>query len=473
MAFITNNYEKGLEFIETLTDEDLDRLSRYDDRAIVELLDTSIQNFGPQQTKMIKYFRRYTGYSVPIKARTYPDFIKKDEQAEIHNNFEGEIVDTKTSYLFSNPVIRRMMNDDETMDNEVKEFDVNNRIPDMDAEMSKMAGITGYGASLMYISKKPGQMERLMKLNPWETIFINDDVGDLSHVIRYWTEVNLKKETIYKIELYDETNIIFFDGSLVKGSYKVTAIQPHGFEVIPVFIAKNNEELRSDIDAVVDLIDAYDIGISDLSNELLGTRNAKLISEGADLDLETISNSDVTGALNLPEGAKLSYLIKDLKNEAYMVYYEKLEDNIARFSGTPDFTNIEKTGNLTNLGISFLYSKLDQRAGAFKRKYTTYLQNVYQCLETSLTKRGKSLDYKQIDFLWTEQKPYNEKENAEIQDKLMGKVSDVTRLSKDPSIDNPEQEKENWKKDLKENAKIESAAFNIGSDVETTTGGEE
>lgn len=473
MAFITDNYEQGLEFIETLTDGDMDRLASYDDRAIVQLLDTSIENFLPQQSKMIKYFKRYTGSSVPIKSRTYPVYIKEDEKVELHNNFEGEIVDTKTSYLFSNPVIRRLQNDNEAMDAEVKDFDMNNRITDMDAEMSKMAGITGYGASLMYISKKPGQMERLMKLNPWETIFVNDDVGDLAWAIRCWTEVNLNKETIYKIELYDGVNIIYFDGSKISGSYKITGVQPHGFGIIPIFQAKNNEELRSDIDAVVDLIDAYDIGISDLSNELLNTRNAKLISENADIDLKTIQDSEITGALNLPEGAKLYYLIKELKNDAYMVYYEKLEDNIARFSGTPDFTNIEKTGNLTNLGISFLYSKLDQRAGAFKRKYVSYLQDVYQCLQTSLTTRGKSLDYKQIDYLWTEQKPYNEKENAEIQEKLMGKVSDVTRLSKDPGIDNPEKEKENWKADMKENAAIESAAFNIGNGSENTNEGDE
>lgn len=468
-SFITDNYEEGLQFIQELTEQDQLRLENYDAAAIFEMIDKKLEAFQDQRSKMIDYYERYTGKSVPIYSRQYPEYIKETEKNKIHNDFEGEIVDTKTSYLFSNPVTRRVYKDEgqemNPTEENINEFDVNNNMQDMDAEICKMSACVGYGASLMYISKKPWQFERLMELSPWEVVFVNDSFGDLVYAIRYWAEETINNKTLYKIELYDKTNIIYIDGHM---GYKITGIQPHGFDEIPVFMAQNNKELRSDIDKVVDLIDSYDYAISDYSNEITGNRNALMVAKNADLTVEETKKINESGALNLPEDGDVYYLTKDMKNDAYLSYYEKLEDNIARFSGTPDFTRTERTGNLTNLGISFLYSKLEIRAGIFKRKFTTYLDSVYRCLQTSLVKRGKEFDWKSVDYIYTENKPYNEKEAAEVQEKLVGKFSEVTRLSQHPRIDDAVKEKEALQKDQEEAAKRETAAFNFGEGNETT-----
>lgn len=457
------NKDYKIYFSDTLSKDKVEELDSISANDLVSLATSKIYDFMTFHDRMTTDYLRYTGFETPIKNRTYLSYTKSRE--EIHNDFEGEIIDTKTSYLFNNPMIRSLKEENDKQLEKLEEFNNMNRINDLDAELCKMASICGYGATLLYICSKTGK-PKLFNLNPWEVIFIEDGFKNVVMAVRVWQD-----DKGENFEIYTDKHFITCKATK---EISVDDIKEHGFDKVPIIRVKNNEEQLGDLHKVRELIDAYDLGLSDLTNELLEDRQAKLIIEGGTVDREQILLAYETGAFNFPEGIKAYYLTKQVNKDAYMDLYNKLEYNIARFSGTPDFNNLESTGNLTNLGISFLYSKLDQRAGMFKRKYSTFLDDLYEVLGMYYNKidTSSNFDYMNIDYKYAETKPYNITDIANSQEKLNGIISEETRLAVIPFVNDPVSELKRLKEDKEEAMKLERDSLNFGEDSETTVSDE-
>ncbi|PGE27068.1 phage portal protein, partial [Bacillus cereus] len=102
----------------------------------------------------------------------------------------------------------------------------------------------------------------------------------------------------YKVEFYNETNIIEYTGEDLDKLTETDRI-PNLFKGVPLIGFPNNEELQGDVDKAISLIEGYDRSFSDVNSEIEQFRLAYMIFKGVDIDDDTIEKLRQTGALDV------------------------------------------------------------------------------------------------------------------------------------------------------------------------------
>lgn len=362
-----------------------------------------------------KLYKRYTVLegSVPIFERK-PRFGDQDDiNNMINNDFFGEIVDFKTGYFAGKPHTYSYAKGDEAQEdtggeNAVKEasrtvtdFTTRNNMYGCDMDITKFASICGYSGRLFYIDKDGN--ERCMPTLAHETIVLsNTNIAEPEYSVRYFSKRDINGVRVWKAEFYDNKYIYYFEGGKLS-ALKFIEKQLHCFDYCPLQGIANNKELIGDAEKVLALVNDYDKVLSDNSNEIEAFVHAYLIFEGISIEDEEINKGKTTGAFKVPykgtQQGSVHFLTKDI-NDAFTEHHlKRTEDNIYRFSKTPNL-NDDTFGNASGVSLKFKLHGLETKCGMFQAKMMDAAQYMWKVLASAWKKKKITVDpvHVTIDF---------------------------------------------------------------------------
>lgn len=363
---------------------------------------------------------------------------------KLNNSFDADIVDTKIGYMFGHPISYNVDNEQGAIKTEVATFILRNNAEDIDAEYGKMAAICGQAARLAYVDREG--MERIKNLNPWEVVFIDDDMNEPAYSLRYYADGD---DT--HIEVYDDSHIHFY--KITSGTnIQFVESQPHLFEYNPLFGLANNAELKGDAEKVLSLIDAYDRTLSDASNEIEQYRLAYLILKGIGADEETLANLKKTGMFELMDkDDDVKYLTKDINDQMIENHLDRLEENILRFAKSVNFTDVSFAGQTSGVAMKYKVMALEGKCITMERKFVSSLRYQFKVLFSAWAKRkGVSKDdYLKVWYAFKRNLPINILDESSSTVALQGLISEKTRLSLLPFVDSVDYEIKEMEEDRK------------------------
>ena len=373
-----------------------------------EILYKILEKHQPNAKYNKELYYRYQAIDehVPIferKAR-----FEDDEAAvnnKINNDFFSEIIDFKTGYFAGKPIAYSYGSGEEAeqvtggevavdiASKVVTDFVVRNNLYDVDLQTTKYAAICGYAGRLFYIDEDDGN-ERVMPVPPYQTIILsNTSITEPIYAVRYFDVKDIDDNVIYKAEFYDNTNIYYFEGGSLSELVLIET-KPHLFDYCPLQGIPNNEELIGDAEKVLNLIDAYDRALSDSNNEIESFANAYMVYENVNATDEEIKKAQKTGAIKFYSGAsngKVYFLTKDVNDTFTENHLNRLEDNIYRFSKTPNL-NDEAYGNASGISLKFKLTGLETKCGMFQAKMQSAGTYMFKLLASSWNKKKIEVD---------------------------------------------------------------------------------
>ena len=343
--------------------------------------------------------------AVPISNRA-PRFDEEHPiNNKINNDFLSEIVDFKTGYFAGRPIAygyskgeeaEEDTGGEEAVDQATKaitDFTTRNNMFGVDMETTKFASIYGYAGRLFYIDTDGN--ERVMPVHGYETIILSKTgIHEPEYAIRYFKTYDINNVESWVVEFYDDTNFSTYRGYLNALNFVET--KPHGFDYCPLQGIANNKEMLGDAEKVLSLIDDYDKVLSDNSNEVEAFVHAYLIFEGLRIDDETIKKGQNSGSFVFPasgtQQGKAYFLTKNI-NDAFTEHHlQRLEDNIYRFSKTPNLTSDQSFGASSGVSLKFKLHGLETKCGAFQAQFMNAAQYMWKLLSSNWNKRGVAVD---------------------------------------------------------------------------------
>ena len=354
-----------------------------------------------------KLYNRYMvlAGSVPIFERE-PRFNELNPiNNKINNDFFGEIVDFKTGYFAGKPITYSYSKGEEaqqdtggeeavkTAARTVTDFTTRNNMYGCDMDVTKLASICGYSGRLFYIDKDGN--ERCMPTIPYETIVLsNTNIAEPEYAVRYFSRKDIDGVKTWTAEFYDNQYVYFYKGGSL-GALKYVKKKLHCFDYCPLQGIANNKELMGDAEKVLAAIDDYDKVISDNSNEIESFVHAYLIFEGMRIDDEEIEKGKQAGSFKIPhtgtQQGKAYFLTKNINDNFTEHHLKRIEDNIYRFSKTPNLNDVT-FGSASGVSLKFKLHGLETKCGMFQAKMQDAAQYMWKVLASSWDKRKITVD---------------------------------------------------------------------------------
>ena len=327
---------------------------------------------------------------------------------KVANDFFSEIVDIKTGYFAGKPIGYSYSASQEAVEDTggdiareiaqraLTDFTTRNNMYDIDMEITKFAAICGYAGRLLYIDAEGN--ERVMVSPPYETVILSRkrDITEPDYAIRYFKCEDTNGNPFWLAEFYDDKNVTYFKGD----SFNTMELdperpaKPHMFDYCPLQGIPNNAELMGDAEKVLSLIDAYDRVISDNSNEIESFANAHIVWENVNIEDDEIKKAQKSGSIHFWNGSgegKIYYLTKPTTGDFSENHLNRLEDNIYRFSKTPNLGD-ESFGTASGVSLKFKITGLETKCGMFQAKMQSAGNYMFKVLSSSLAKRRVALD---------------------------------------------------------------------------------
>lgn len=403
-----------------------------------ELLKKIIEKHALNRQRSIDLYGRYKTLEekIPIASRTtrFGDEEDREINNKLNNDFFGEIINQKVGYFAGKPILYKYGDDsiseEETGGEEaveqakqtLKEFITRNNMYDVDMETTKLASICGYAGRLFYIDEQA--KERVMVVKPQDTILLyKNEMTEPSYAIHYYVYQDMDNKEVAKAEFYDQTMITYYEGTL-DNLEETGESKPHLFDFCPLQGVPNNKELIGDVEKVLSLIDDYDKVLSDNSNDLESFSNAYMVYENVKPDEEAMELLDKNGAIafetvDKEAPSKVYFLTKNLDGSFSNQHLDREEDNIYRFSNTPNLNDPEFTAS-SGIALKIKMQGLETKCGMFQAKHQSANTYMFQLLQSSFQKRGISFDALQCSCKYRRNFPVDFLGDAQAVQALIG-----------------------------------------------------
>jgi len=220
----------------------------------------------------------------------------------------------------------------------------------------------------------------------------------------------------------------------------------------------------TDLDNIKDLIDSYDLNLSDFSNNFIDFQDViyKLKNYSETLRDDT-AISDFLDFLkkykvvNVDENGDFEVLTNEIPSQARIQYLEILRKNIFNMAHAVDTEKLSG-GDLTNVTIKAYFTNLDIKANKFIKEIKRYIKDMLYFSNEYKAMNGLPIDdLTKTNIIVNKSQLINE---AEIIDSLVasqGMISQETIVKNHPLVDDYEDE---IKKINEENSKNEESNNN-------------
>ncbi|MED1602611.1 phage portal protein [Alkalihalophilus marmarensis] len=353
-------------------------------------------------------------------------------------NYAKFITDVMTGYFIGIPMTYES-SEKEKLDRIFEVLDQNYE-EDLNYQLAKESSIAGKSYELAYRNE---DAELRFKKIPYKSVIpvYTDDIEEnLLFVLRAYTKTNIVdgKKTEFVDVYTDERQITF---KLTNGKYEEENRELHLMGYIPVIEYQNNDECMGDFEVVLSEIDAYNKSQSDTANDFEDFTDAFLALVGlGGTTSDDIKKAKEDKVLLLSEKGQAEWLVKQINDAAVENYKNRLQNDIHRISQTPDLTDEKFAGNVSGEAMKYKLWGLEQVASIKERKFKTALIKRLKIIAHFLNIKGQEFTYNNITLRFHRNIPQNVVEVVETVANLGNEVSERTKLSMLPMIDDVDAE---------------------------------
>lgn len=295
-----------------------------------------------------------------------------------------------------------------------------------------------------------GSKVRYKKIAPEQIIPCYDADNNLEIVIRTYA-TSVKGKITYMAEVYDAETVTKFTKetdedwkcaelatppitSTVSYGEHVDGEDKTGWGVVPFVIFSNNEYRDTDLHGMKSFIDAYDVVNSDFVNNLEDFQDSWWIIKNFDGQnlAEFLENLKKSKAMKVGDEGDVKRETEEVPHESRMVCLESIRGDIYEFSFSVDTSSVE--GNVTNVRIISMYSKLDLKANKFEMEATSFIDNVIKFHEKGASITQDDIDKSEVVIVYDRSIIVNEIETSTLANESIGAISEETRLANDPRV---------------------------------------
>lgn len=437
------------------------------------LLEKIINKYQNKLLDMKDLYERYEGVKIPIIDRCVSN--PQDINNNIPNDFFKEIVDTKAGYFAGTPASYIFEEKVQAAKDRFDSFAKRNRLSDLEYETVKMAAICGYSGRLVYIREDTLE-EGIVNILPWECLFLGDyGIDEPEYALRFYKVEDLDGTDVYKVQLYEAGKVTYYKGDSFSTLNEEGSIDTP-FAKCNLFGYENNAELRGDAENVLHLIDGYDNTMSDVNSEIEAFRGAYLAFYGVQPPMEGEEDSfkkagtfyfQSDGMGGTKQDGK--FITKELQTDAVEAHLNRLENNIYRFSQTPNMKDENFGGTITGVALEMKLRPLENKTAAYERKSDSADMRMLECLASSFGARGATFDpYTDVNIKHVRNVPLDNLYEAQSSAMWKGLISEETRLSMIPFVTNPKEEMDKMNEEAANNPYF--GLEDITSELSTGTG---
>lgn len=411
------------------------------------------------QPKRIELGAYYDGLNQIIKQGA----VKDRPNYSINVNMAKYITDVVTGYTFGKPVTysTNNQNTQKAMDY-IDRINQSCKVDEIDFNVAGDMSCYGIGYQMVLVKEGTEPIEDrivLKRLEPEHTFFVTDNTilkNPLCAIYFYNYLENKQVKT--RVYVYDKENLHIFDG--YDTNIILTSSEPHNMGQIPILQSLNNDDAFGDYQQITGLLDALSLAISNNTDNLQSIANAILAVSGGTLQEEQIKAINESKVANMPIGAKMEWIIKNINPEAERMQLDNLLNFIFQISQVPDLTDEAFGGNQSGVAMQFKLWGIDQLWATKVRKYT---QTIYDRLKIFL----HLLQYKvktqvelsnDIELTFYKNLPSGKSDEYAMVQALKGVVSDKTLLSNISIVKDVDAELEQIKTEKEED--LDSYGFN-------------
>ena len=408
-----------------------------------ELIYSLIQRYEMNEVPRLKRLKKYYVGQTDVKQRVMADKSKPNNK--IASPFSAYIVDTTVGYWLGKPVVYQSQ--DEELMAKVQIVLDRNHEANHNTNLGKDLATTGIAYELIYLDNEKNI--KLKRLNAESVFMIYDTTVEETPLmaVRFMSiEDYITNDTYTVVELYTDNYII--EGMVNGDSLALGEPEPHYFGRIPIIQYKNNDEMTGSFEKVIDLIDSYDLAVSDTSNNLEYFADAYLVLTGLEAtEAEDIQDMKESRVMVLAEGGKAEWLVKGQASVEVEAFKDRLKEDIFTLSQVPNLSD-ESFGNASS-GVSLQYKLfgLENIVSITERNFTKSLEKRLMLITNIINLMGGNHDYTFITMSYTRNIPANLSNIADVITKLSGTVSKETLLSQIPFINDPVEELERMEKE--------------------------
>lgn len=367
--------------------------------------------------------------------------LVKDENRsniKISHPFFTELVDQKAQYMLSGKDGFVFSDIPELQDELNSYFNENEDFLSETLDLIVDASSKGFG--YMYAYKNKEDKLAFQCADSMGVIEVRaKDTDDNCEYVIYWYIDRIEKNTkeIRRVEVWTDKEVYYFvqddTGELLEDQDQEVNPRPHviytkgnsaqeyfeGFGFIPFFRLDNNRKQISDLKAVKDLIDDYDLMSCGLSNNLQDASEYLVVVRGFSGDnldelMQNIKTKKHIG-VNGDDGGDVDYKTVDIPYQARQAKLTLDETNIYRF-GMGFNSNQVGDGNITNIVIKSRYALLDLKCNKLEIRLKQFLRKILKVvLDEINTINGTDYQQKDVYFKFDREVITNESDNATIE----------------------------------------------------------
>lgn len=336
-------------------------------------------------------------------------------------NYARYISKTNASYLLGTPVSYSASEgvDIEDVMNKYSEQSISS----LDNELESDASVYGHAFERVYINED-GNPESA-KIEPQDIILVHDDTvkHNKMFAVVYTSKVNEQGHPIknqFDITILTKDSVI--EGELSNGQIKVIEEAPHIFGEVPVIEYVNSSDRIGDFEVATSLIDARNILQSDRILDRERLVDAILAFYGTEFDdkqRKELKNSRILS--NLPEDAKVEYVVKNINEADASVLLKAITDDIHKVTMTPDMSDENFAGNSSGVALAYKLLSFENHAKDKERYFEKGLLERFKIYDFFLHGiSSKTVSISSIDVIFTRSLPKNDLETSQMINTLIG-----------------------------------------------------
>lgn len=413
----------------------------------MDLINKCYQQLKENQFKYSVNARYYSGHHDIIDKYAMND--SRSNQKVVVNYFK-KFINDEVAYSIGNPINYSSTSGD---DQAIAAIDLNfsSWVKPIDQELLKQADIYGKSFELDYIDTD-GNMKCAV-FNPLN--FFTLESGDAEKTVIL--ALHVYRTTIFdtedKIDVYTDSEILHFDQS-----FNLIGTDTHPFPGVPVIVCRANHEGKSMLRNIKSLNDAFNTNLSDLVNEVSDFRMAMLKIVGASVDNDDLVKMKTSGVIQVPDGADVNYLIKNINNTFIQDTLTTLEEKIYKMASHID-TNEKLQSNTSGVALRSRLISLENKCILLESMLEIAIkQRLRNFFYIENMKSNTAVDYRTIKLKFTPNIPADLTAISDSISKLNGIVSQETLLSLLPFIDNPTIEMQKFKREQDANRLVPPTA---------------
>ena len=400
-----------------------------------------------------------------ILNRTFDDASKPNNK--VVTNIPKYITQVRTGYFSSAPMSIDSINESYLED--IRAVLDNNDFKHIFSQLDTYCSIYGHAFLVMYLDDNSEIRIRPQKPTEWIMVYDNSLEQKPKFAIRYYCWLDdIDNQQMYDIELWTDKEIIVYEGSPM--TLQEVSRRDHYFGRLPVIEFMENESRHGAYEDVINLIDCYELMLSDTANTVSYFSDCYLILEGMDqTDPEEIEQMKNNRILLIPEGTSASFLQKNI-NETYNEnLIKRLQEQIFVVACTPLLSDSSFSSNSSGVAIQFKLYSMEKSIQNKENIFNAGFNKMFELIKTILNIRGATYtEEDKILLTFTRSLPLDLTSLADSISKLRGVVSNKTLMSQLDFVTDVKLEQEQMDKERQEEFNWQMKSMDLYSEDTAT-----